>query len=134
MHFLHAWADFILHLNRHLDAACLNYGNWIYLLLFLIVFCETGLIVTPFLPGDALLFTVGAIAARGTLDVWIVAPTLMAGAILGGIVNYAIGRKIGARFFKEDARILKKKHLDQTHVFFEKHGAKAIILARFLPV
>lgn len=134
MDLLHTVLDLILHLNKHLDYACAHYGAWIYLLLFVIVFAETGLVVTPFLPGDALLFTVGAIAARGTLSLWIVVPSLIVAAFLGGVSNYAIGRRIGDRFFTADARLLKRKYLDQTHAFYEKHGPKAVILARFLPL
>jgi len=134
MAIVHQLLDLVLHLNQHLDYACSHYGNWIYLLLALIVFCESGLILTPFLPGDVLLFTTGALTARGSLDPWIVAPVLMAAAALGGFVNYSVGVRIGARFFTEDARVLKKRYLVQTHEFFEKHGPKAVILARFLPV
>ena len=134
MDLIHTLLDLVLHLNKHLDYACAHYGHWIYLLLFVIVFAETGLVVTPFLPGDALLFTVGAIAARGALDPWILLVSLTAAAFLGGVSNYAIGRKVGDRFFTPGARILKRKYLDQTHAFFEKHGPKAVILARFLPL
>jgi membrane-associated protein len=134
MSVIHQLVDLVVHLNKHLDYVCVNYGAWVYLLLFLIVFCETGLVVTPFLPGDVLVFTVGALAARGTLDLWISALVLIVAGALGGFSNYTIGYHVGARFFTDDARILKKRYLDQTHEFFEKHGPKAVILARFLPL
>jgi membrane-associated protein len=98
------------------------------------VFCETGLVVTPFLPGDSLLFAVGALAARGSLDIWVSMGVLFAAAVIGNFVNYSIGLRVGGGLFKENALILRKAYLDRTHAFFEKHGGKAIILTRFLPI
>jgi membrane-associated protein len=112
-----------------------QYGGWTYLILFTIVFCETGLVVTPFLPGDSLLFAAGALAGGGSLRAEIVIPLLMAAALCGDNVNYWIGRSIGpAVFRREDSRFLKKKHLKRTHSFFEKYGGKTIIIARFVPI
>lgn len=136
-----SWAiDLFLHLDKHLGAAIAEYGPWIYLLLFLIIFLETGLVVTPFLPGDSLLFAAGAFAAPAAeggarLDVWLIAGLLMVAAIIGDTVNYWIGRKVGPKIFaRENVRFLNKKHLDKTHAFYEKHGGKTIILARFMPI
>lgn len=126
--------DFILHAENHLDAFILNYGAWIYALLFLIVFCETGLVVTPFLPGDSLLFAVGAIAARGSMQVEIVAPLLLIAAILGDTVNYAIGKWLGPKVFQFDNIFFRQEHLRRAHAFYEKYGGRAIILARFVPI
>src|SRR5689334_18593109 len=111
--------DIILHLNKHLDDLVRDYGVWTYAILFAIVFCETGLVVTPFLPGDSLLFAIGAIAAGESLNLWVVLGLLTVAAILGDTVNYHAGHFIGTHVFKENARILKKKHLDRTHEFFE---------------
>jgi membrane-associated protein len=126
--------DLILHLDKHLAEIASDYGLWTYLILFLIVFCETGLVVTPFLPGDSLLFAVGALAGAGTLNVGWLFLLLMAAAVLGDTVNYHAGHFIGERIFRENARILKKKHLDRTHEFFEKYGGKTIVIARFVPI
>jgi membrane-associated protein len=126
--------DFFLHLDQHLSQAISQYGSWTHLLLFLIVFCETGLVVTPFLPGDSLLFAAGTFAALGALDVRLVVILLIVAAILGDTVNYWVGAYIGPRAFKGDMRFLKKEYLDRTHAFYEKHGGKTIILARFIPI
>jgi membrane-associated protein len=126
--------DFFLHLDQHLSQAISLYGSWTHLLLFLIVFCETGLVVTPFLPGDSLLFAAGTFAALGALDVWLILVLLIAAAILGDTVNYWIGAYIGPRAFTGEIRFLRKEYLDQTHAFYEKHGGKTIILARFVPI
>jgi membrane-associated protein len=134
MDFLHQILDLFLHFDKHLDYVCANYGLWAYGLLFLIIFCETGLVVTPFLPGDSLLFAVGALAARGSLDLWTSIGVLFAAAVLGNFVNYSIGARVGGGLFKENALVLKKAYLDRTHAFFDKHGGKAIILTRFLPI
>jgi membrane-associated protein len=127
--------DFIIHIDQHLHALCTNYGVWVYAILFLIVFCETGLVVTPFLPGDSLLFAVGSLAAIGALDVTIVSILLMAAAIAGDTVNYWIGNYVGPKvFYEENARFLNKEYLHRTHAFYERHGGKTIIIARFLPI
>ncbi|HVP73187.1 MAG TPA: DedA family protein [Phycisphaerales bacterium] len=130
--------DWVLHLDDHLKQMVIEHGAWTYLVLFGIVFCETGLVVAPFLPGDSLLFAAGAIAgsdATGSFRVEIVMFTLMAAALCGDNVNYWVGRTIGPKVFKrEDSRWLKKKHLERTHRFFERYGGKAIILARFVPI
>jgi membrane-associated protein len=139
--------DFFLHLDVHLEAFVVHYGAWVYALLFLIVFAETGLVVTPFLPGDSLLFTCGALAAtfaEGSdstiLDLRIVGPLLLVAAILGDAVNYAIGHYVGPRVFTAQDRssfwhrLLNRNHLMQAHAFFERHGGKAIVLGRFVPI
>lgn len=125
---------FILKIDDHLAWICENYGTWTYALLFLIVFCETGLVVTPFLPGDSLLFAVGAFAARGSLNVWICFVVLFVAAVLGDTVNYALGRRLGRRVFKPGARFLKTEYLHKTEAFYAKYGAKAIVIARFIPI
>lgn len=127
--------DFFIHLDKHLNLIIQQYGFWTYLILFLIIFCETGLVVTPILPGDSLLFAAGAFAASGSLDVLWLFVLLSVAAIAGDTVNYAIGAFVGPRVFsKEHVRFLKKDYLDRTHHFYEKYGAKTIILARFVPI
>ncbi len=133
--FLH----FIMHLDESLPDFIKQHGVWIYALLFAIIFCETGLVVTPFLPGDSLLFAVGAVAANeavgSAMNLWLVIPLMCAAGILGDAVNYAIGRKLGpAVFNRETGRFLKKDHLLKAQAFYEKHGGKAIVLARFVPI
>ncbi|HEX5471373.1 MAG TPA: VTT domain-containing protein [Lacipirellulaceae bacterium] len=137
---MHVILDFVLHLDAHLKALALQYGPWIYGLLFGIVFSETGLVITPFLPGDSLLFTCGALAATGILDIRVVAPLLALAAILGDTTNYSIGHFVGPRVFRaEDQkgvwhRILNRHHLLEAHAFFEKHGGKAVVLGQFMPI
>lgn len=129
--------DFILHIDAHLAELVAQYGTWVYAILFLIVFCETGLVVTPFLPGDSLLFVAGALASLETNDVnvHIIVLLLLCAAILGDAVNYSIGRLFGEKLFsKPDSKIFRREYLDKTHAFYEKHGGKAIILARFVPI
>jgi len=126
--------DVFLHLDRHLAEVVRDYGTFTNVILFGIVFCETGLVVTPFLPGDSLLFTAGALAALGSLDVWVLFLTLALAAVLGDTVNYWIGKKIGPRAFAGSIRFLKREHLLKTEAFYEKHGKKTIILARFVPI
>ncbi len=127
-----AWAwDLAVHLDRHLAAFVAQYGAWVYLLLFVIVFCETGLVVTPFLPGDSLLFVVGTLAAVGGMDIVLVMGVLIAAALSGDNVNYWVGRWAGMRLF---ARWLNPAYLKRTHEFYEKHGGKTIIIARFVPI
>lgn len=127
--------NIFLHLDKYLGQAISDYGTWTYLLLFLIVFCETGLVVTPFLPGDSLLFAAGALAATvPALDVKVLLLLLGVAAILGDTVNYAIGQAIGPRAFTSNVRFLKREYLERTQQFYEKHGGKTIILARFVPI
>ncbi|MFN0151167.1 MAG: DedA family protein [bacterium] len=126
--------DLFLHLDEHLNAIFQQYGTWTYAILFLIIFCETGLVVTPFLPGDSLLFAVGALSASGGLSIGVLFVLLGIAAILGDTVNYWIGNYIGPRAFSGNVRFLKKEYLDRTHAFYEKHGGKTIILARFMPI
>jgi membrane-associated protein len=127
--------DWVLHLDTHLDILIQACGPWTYLLLFVVIFCETGLVVTPFLPGDSLLFAVGAFAARGSLDLSVITIALAAAAIIGDTANYWIGFAVGPKVFqRDDVRFLNKKHLDRTHEFYERHGGKTIILARFIPI
>jgi len=132
--------DLFLHLDRHLAEIVAAYGAWIYGLLFTVVFCETGLVVTPFLPGDSLLFAAGAIAAAGGLDPWLLGLLLAVAAVSGDAVNYTVGRFVGPRVFHaEDLsgfwhKVLNRKHLDRAHAFFEKYGGKAIALGRFVPI
>lgn len=127
--------DFILHLDKHLVELVTQYGGWTYGILFLIIFCETGLVVTPILPGDSLLFAVGALAAKGGLNVFTVFVLLSIAAILGDTVNYWVGKIVGPRVFsRENSRWLNKEHLQRTHAFYEKYGGKTIIIARFMPI
>ncbi|HEY8540688.1 MAG TPA: DedA family protein [Steroidobacteraceae bacterium] len=129
--------DFILHIDQHLEELVAQYHLWIYAILFLIVFCETGLVVTPFLPGDSLLFAVGMLAAAdptGTLDATIIWLLLIAAAILGNETNFRIGRMIGPRAFSGSIRWLKREYLLRTQAFYEKHGGKTIVLSRFVPI
>ena len=127
--------DFVLHIDQHLIELTQTYGLWIYAILFLIVFCETGLVVTPFLPGDSLLFAAGAVAALGGMNVHIAAALLLAAAVIGDAVNFAIGKYFGEKLFaKPDSRVFKREYLDKTHAFYEKYGGKTIILARFVPI
>ena len=129
--------DVVLHLDKHLTELVANYHIWVYLILFLIIFCETGLVVTPFLPGDSLLFAVGALAAvdqTGTLDATWVWVLLTFAAVLGNEVNFRIGRAIGPRAFSGGLRWLKQEYLLRTQQFYEKHGGKTIILSRFIPI
>lgn len=127
--------DLFLHLDKHLSGLLQQYGVWIYLLLFLIVFCETGLVVTPFLPGDSLLFVAGTLWAAAAMDVHVLMSTLILAALLGDNCNYWIGRYFGPRVFRwENSRLFNRKALDYTHEFYERHGGKTIVLARFLPL
>ena len=132
--------DLFLHLDTHLVAIAETYGAWIYAILFLIVFAETGLVVTPFLPGDSLLFATGTLVAAGALNPLLVAGLLIGAAILGDAVNYAAGRYIGPRVFRAPAgthwsdRLLNREHLDRAHAFFERYGGKAVVLGRFVPI
>ncbi|MEO8205176.1 MAG: DedA family protein [Chthoniobacterales bacterium] len=127
--------DLFLHTEKHLSAFLQAYGVWVYVLLFAIIFLETGLVVTPFLPGDSLLFAVGALAAStGQMDIWILVPLLIAAAIIGDMVNYSMGRWMGPKVFHQGNKWFKQEHLMKAHAFYEKHGGKAIVLARFVPI
>ncbi len=127
--------EIILHLDKHLQWLVNDYGTWTYLVLFLIIFCETGLVVTPFLPGDSLLFAIGALSANGVLDITWVFILLATAAILGDTVNYWIGNFVGPKAFKKmDSKWFNPAHLERTHRFYEKHGGKTIIIARFVPI
>lgn len=135
MEFFAALLDIALHLDQHLQALVSEHGAWIYLILFLIVFCETGLVVTPFLPGDSLLFVAGTVAAAGGMDIHLLVVLLIIAAILGDAVNYAVGHYIGPRMFSHnESRWLNPKHLQRAHDFYEKYGGKTIIIARFVPI
>jgi membrane-associated protein len=126
--------DLFLHLDDHLAQLAIDHGRWVYLTLFAIVFCETGLVVTPFLPGDSLLFAVGALSGTGVLDFAIAAPVLFLAAVLGDTVNYWIGKWAGAQLLRRFPRLVKPHHLARTHQFFERYGGKTIVLARFVPI
>ncbi len=127
--------DVLLNLDDHLQALVAAHGAWIYLILFLIVFCETGLVVTPFLPGDSLLFVAGTVAAAGGMDIHLLVLLLIIAAILGDAVNYWVGHYIGPRIFSHsESRWLNPKHLQRAHDFYEKYGGKTIIIARFVPI
>ena len=136
MEYLKQLIDLVLHVDRHLDSSIQSMGPWIYVLLFAIIFAETGLVVTPFLPGDSLLFAIGAIAARpeGGLSLILLLVLLSIAAILGDSVNYAIGRRFGPGVFKKDSRWLKREHLEKTQDFYMKYGGKTIVIARFVPI
>ena len=127
--------DFVLHMDRYLGQIVTDTGMWTYVILFVVIFIETGLVVTPFLPGDSILFAAGAlIAAQGVLDVKLLYFLIVLAAVLGDTANYWIGHFIGPRVFHENSRWLKKEYLDRTHDFYEKHGGKTIFLARFIPI
>jgi len=133
---LHQLWDFIIHIDVHLAEIVRDYQTWTYLILFLIIFAETGFVVTPFLPGDSLLFAMGALIAGGNtgLNIWFMLLILIIAAVVGNTLNYKLGSVLGAGVFKESNRILKLKYYHQSHEFFEKHGGKAIMLSRFLPI
>lgn len=125
--------DLFLHLDHHLVVLIQEYGAWIYLILFLVIFAETGLVVTPFLPGDSLLFVAGTLAAAGGMDVALLIVLLCVAAILGDSVNYAIGKHAGERLVRS-GRLIRPEHIERTHAFFEKYGGKTIVIARFVPI
>lgn len=135
MEILAGLLDIVLRLDVHLGALVRDYGAWVYAILFAVIFAETGLVVTPFLPGDSLLFVAGALAALGGLDVHLLVATLAAAAILGNTTNYAIGRWLGRRLFDGGgSRWLRREHLERTHAFYERYGGAAVVISRFLPV
>jgi membrane-associated protein len=129
------YLDWILHLDVHLIDMVANYGIWVYAILFAIIFSETGFVVTPFLPGDSLLFVAGAIAATGSMNVHLLFVVLAVAAVLGNTVNYVIGRWLGKHFFTDSgSRWLNPRHLEKAHAFYERHGGKAVVISRFLPI
>jgi membrane-associated protein len=135
MEWIETAVDFILHVDKHLAEIFAQYGVWTYAVLALIVFCETGLVVTPFLPGDSLLFAIGALSATGALDVVAITIVLIIAAVVGDAVNYACGAFIGPKVFRTERRwFLKREHLIRTQQFYERHGGKTIVLARFVPI
>lgn len=134
MDFLRQLIDIFLHLDHHLAQIIEQFGAGSYLILFLIIFAETGLVVTPFLPGDSLLFAAGTFAALGSFDLWLLLVLLIAAAVIGDSVNYWIGARIGERAFSGRVRFLKQEHLERTRAFYARHGGKTIVLARFIPI
>jgi len=135
MELIKTFFDIFMHLDKHLAAVIQNYGAWTYLILFLIIFCETGLVITPLLPGDSLLFAAGAFASTSSLDVGTLIGLLSLAAITGNTTNYWIGYFIGPKIFhKQNVRLLNREYLDRTHRFYERHGGKTIVIARFIPI
>jgi membrane-associated protein len=135
MSYIYSLIDFIIHIDKHLAELATTYGSLAYGILFLIVFCETGLVVTPFLPGDSLLFAAGALASQGAFNVHVLALLLLVAAIVGDAVNYSIGRRMGpAVFERKDSKIFKPEYLARTQKYFEKYGSKTIVIARFVPI
>jgi membrane-associated protein len=132
MEILSGFIDLFLHLDEYLAQIITDYGTWTYGILFAVIFVETGLVVMPFLPGDSLLFAAGTFAALGSLNIWVLVALLIAAAFLGDTVNYSIGHYLGERAY--NIKWIKKEYFDKTHAFFEKHGGKAIFLARFVPI
>ncbi|MFM7156401.1 MAG: DedA family protein, partial [Bacteroidota bacterium] len=130
-----SFIDIFLHLDKHLADLSIQYGMWIYAILTLIVFCETGLVVTPFLPGDSLLFAIGALCAGGTLNPLVIAPLLLIAAISGDNVNYALGRTIGNKAFSNPhSKVFRRSYLEKTQSFYTEYGTKTIVMARFIPI
>jgi membrane-associated protein len=135
MEILALFWDIVVHLDKHLATLVVTYGIWVYAILFIIIFSETGLVVAPFLPGDSLLFVAGTLAATGSLDVSLLNASLIAAAVLGNSVNYSVGRYFGPRVFQwEDSRFFNRQALTKTHAFYERHGGKTIVLTRFMPI
>jgi membrane-associated protein len=140
MEFLKKLVDIVLHMSRHLEELVAQFGPWLYVILFLIIFCETGLVVTPFLPGDSLLFAVGALAAITPqpgafgLNIWVLLIILIIAAILGDSLNYWIGKMFGNKLPQKFPRLIKPQHIQKTHDFYERYGGKTIIIARFVPI
>jgi membrane-associated protein len=132
----HFFIDFVLHIDRHLLEIVTNYQSWTYAILFLIIFCETGLVVTPILPGDSLLFAAGAVAAMegNPINIYALVLLMLLAAFLGDNTNYFIGKFLGTKVYEKNYRLIKRKYLDDTHAFYEKHGGKTLIIARFMPI
>ena len=135
MNLISALIDLVLHLDKHLGILINNYGAWVYVILFLIILFETGLVVTPFLPGDSVIFAASAFAALGSLNIFILIISLMVAAILGDTINYNIGRHLGQKLLiRGDSRFIKKEYIDRTNAYYDKYGGKTIIIARFIPI
>jgi membrane-associated protein len=134
MDFILKVVDFILHVDVYLNDIITRYGSWTYGLLFVVIFIETGLVVTPFLPGDSLIFAAATFAARGSLDIWLMVVLLSVAAIAGDTANYWIGHAVGSKAYTGEVKWIKKEYMERTHTFFEKHGGKTIFLARFVPI
>ncbi len=135
MELIQGFIDLIVHLDQHLLELVESYGGWVYAILFLIVFCETGLVVTPFLPGDSLLFVAGTIAGAGSMNVHLLAVLLTLAAVIGDSLNYAVGHYLGPKVFRyEDSWFFRKAYIEKTHAYFEKYGGRTIIIARFVPI
>src|SRR3989338_5313348 len=135
MEWLLSILNFFIHLDHHINTIIIQYGTWVYLIVFLIIFCETGLVVTPFLPGDSLLFVIGTFASNGPLNIWVLLGVLLAAAILGDSVNYYIGHRLAPKVFNnEKIPFIKREYLERTKHFYEKYGGKTIIIARFVPI
>ncbi len=135
MEFLKQLVDVVLHLDKHLDGLVAQFGPWLYVIIFLIIFCETGLVVTPYLPGDSLLFAIGALTARPDgLNLWVVMVSLTVAAILGDSVNYWVGHYLGDKIQHRYPRLIRPAHIQRTHEFYERYGGKTIIIARFVPI
>ena len=132
----HFFIDFVLHIDRHLLEIVTNYQSWTYAILFLIIFCETGLVVTPLLPGDSLLFAAGAVAAMegNPINIYVLVLLMLLAALLGDNTNYTIGRFLGKKVYEKNYRLIKRKYLEDTHAFYEKHGGKTLVIARFMPI
>ncbi len=133
---LHFFIDFVIHIDRHLLEIVTNYQSWTYAILFLIIFCETGLVVTPILPGDSLLFAAGAVAAMegNPINIYVLVLLMLLAAFIGDNTNYFIGKFLGLKVYERNYRLIKRKYLDDTHTFYEKHGGKTLIIARFMPI
>ena len=134
MEFIQTVIDLFLHLDDHLLEIIQTYGSWTYAILFLVIFCETGLVVTPFLPGDSLLFAAGALAGAGAMRIEIIYPLLICASICGDSLNYTIGRKLGGKILESNSRIFRRQYVDKTQRFYDKYGAKTMVLARFVPI
>jgi membrane-associated protein len=136
LHLIHELINFVLHIDTYMEGWIYDYQNWTYLILFVIIFCETGFVVTPFLPGDSLLFAAGAFAAKEShpLNIAIIVLLLIPAAFSGDNSNYFIGRFLGLAVYEKDYKLIKKEYLNKTHAFYEKHGGKALIIARFMPI
>lgn len=135
MEMIGAFIDFVLHVDRYLVTILRDYGGWTYALMFLLIFCETGLVVTPFLPGDSVIFALGALAARGGLDIAVLAIVLVSAGVLGNAVNYLVGFRMGPAIFRSDkSRFFRRDYLDRAHAFYEKYGGLTIIAGRFMPI
>ncbi len=132
----HFFIDFVIHIDRHLLEIVTNYQSWTYAILFIIIFCETGLVVTPILPGDSLLFAAGAVAAMegNPINIYVLVILMLMAAMIGDNTNYFIGKFLGKKVYEKNYRLIKRKYLDDTHAFYEKHGGKTLIIARFMPI